>query len=184
MKLDTETSDQLLIQECLLNNRRAQEAMYMKYFDPMFAMCLKYTSDRNVALDIVNRGMLRVFKKIDKFSHKGSLEGWIRKIVFHSLSEYFKKDNRYREHVLLNYRDERLENRVLEKLYYEDLVDLIRYLPNASLKVFKLYVLEGYSHQEIADKVGISEGTSKWHLSNARKKLVELIEKQYDSNVG
>ncbi|HKK87835.1 MAG TPA: sigma-70 family RNA polymerase sigma factor [Saprospiraceae bacterium] len=184
MKLDTNTSDEILVEECLGNNRRAQEALYKKYFDSMFAMCLKYTSNRDVALDIVNRGMLRVFKKIEKFSHKGSLEGWIRKIVFHALSEFFKKDNRYREHVLLNYRDERLENRVLDNLYYEDLIDLIRYLPNSSLKVFKLYVLEGYSHNEIADKIGISEGTSKWHLSNARKKLIELIEKQYDSNVG
>lgn len=184
MKLDTNTSDQILVSECLRNNRRAQESLYKKYFDSMFAMCLKYTSNKDVALDIVNRGMLRVFKKMDKYSHKGSLEGWIRKIVFHSLSEYFKKDNRYRERIVLNYRDERLENRVLEKLYYEDLVDLVRFLPNSSLKVFKLYVFEGFSHQEIAEKIGISEGTSKWHLSNARKKLIELIENQYDSNVG
>jgi RNA polymerase sigma-70 factor (ECF subfamily) len=173
-----------LIRACLKNDRRAQELLYRNYFETMFSMCLRYTQDKEIALDIVNRGMLRVFKKLDKYSFKGSFEGWIRKIIFHSISEYFKKNNKYIKKVSFDLPEQASEESVLDELYYEDLLDMMQYVPESSLRVFKLFVLEGLSHKEIAQELGISEGTSKWHLNNARSKYRSVIEHQLRNHVG
>ncbi len=178
-------SDKELVKGCLGNNRRMQELLYKKYFDSIFAMCLSYTADKDVALEIVNIGMLKVFMKIDKYSFQGSLEGWIKKIVFRCLSEYYKKENKYRNHIILEDRDKIIGQKALNDLYFQDLLELIDKLPQSSSKVFRLFVLEGYSHKEIAKKLSITEGTSKWHLNNARTKLKELVAlSQLNSNVG
>ena len=84
-------SEQDLVAGCVRNERRFQELLYRQYFPKMMGMCMRYTKDRDIAMQIVNNGFLRVFKKIDQFSFKGSLEGWIRRLVYHSVSDYFKK---------------------------------------------------------------------------------------------
>lgn len=178
IKSDTYT-DIDLINGCLKNDRRFQELMYKKYFGKMMQMCYKYTTDRDIAMEIVNDGMLRVFKKIDKYSFKGSFEGWLRKLVFHSLSDYFKKHNKYVHFMVFEDKEEAINAEPLNNLYLEDLVTLIDQLPDNTKKVFQLYAIEGYPHKEIAKTLSISEGTSKWHLSNARKLLQNLI---YKSN--
>ena len=141
----------------------------------MFRMCLRYTSDREEALTIVNNGFLRVFKKLDKYGFKGSLEGWIRRLVFHCLSDHFRGKSKEIHFLEIAERDAPDYVNALSNLYFEDILDLVEKLPPATKEVFILYAIEGFSHKEISMQVGISEGTSKWHLSEARKKMKELL---------
>ena len=161
--------DEKLVAGCAENNRYDQEMLYRKYFDRMLRMCLRYTKDETIALEIINNGFLRVFKKIDRFQGKGSLEGWIRKLVFHALADYFKKASQEIRFLDLEDWDTLPLANPIDKLQYDDLVKLIEELPKATREVFYLYAIEGYTHPEIATLKGISVGTSKWHLSAARK---------------
>lgn len=171
-----EYSEQDLVKGCIENDRYCQELLYRRYFDTMIRMCIRYTEDREIAMEIVNNGFLRVFKKLDTFSFKGSLEGWIRKLVYHSLSEYYKKHSKYLQFIVLEDRDASINEHTLSNIYEEDILKLIDQLPPATKEVFRLFAIEGFSHNEIADMIKISEGTSKWHLSAARKRLKQLIE--------
>lgn len=175
-------TDEELIRGCLKNDRRYQEMLYRKYFATMLRMCMRYTSDREKALEIVNNGFLRVFQKLDTFAFKGSFEGWIRKLVYHSMSDYFKKDNKRLRFLDLEDRDDAVTQQALDNLYVEDIIKLVDKLPPATQKVFKMYAIEGYTHPEISKKINISVGTSKWHLNAARKKLKDLIKENYTTN--
>lgn len=181
LKKRKDYSDEELVHGCVQNSRIYQEVLYRKYFATMMHMCLRYTDDRDKAMEIVNNGFLRVFKKINTFSFKGSLEGWVRKLVYHSLSDYFKKNSKYLHFLVFEERDARVEENALEKFYAEDILKMVDTLPPATQRVFRLYAIEGYTHVEIAKEIDISVGTSKWHLSEARKKLKALI-KQSDQN--
>lgn len=169
-------TDNILIQGCIENDRKSQEMLYKKYFGSMMGMVLRYTSDKEAAQEIINNGFLRAFKKIDTFSHKGSLEGWLRKLVFHSLSEYFKQHNKYLQLLVFEEAERATQEQALHQLYYEDIMKLVGKLPPATRKVFELYAIEGFSHMEISQQVNISIGTSKWHLSAARKQLQQLLQ--------
>ena len=169
-------SEQELVEGCKKNNRTHQEQLYRLYFASMMQMCGPYANDREEAKTIVNDGFLRVFKKIELFTFKGSLEGWIRKLVWHSLSDHFRKRANYLHFLVLEDRDAPLPENTLNELYVEDILKLVDRLPPATQKVFRLYAIEGYTHVEIAKKIDISEGTSKWHLSAARKKLKKMMQ--------
>ena len=119
---------------------------------------------------------MRVFKKIDTYAFKGSLEGWIRKLVYHSLCDHFKENSGKLQVLVFEERDASIHGKVLEQMYFNDLLKLVESLPPATKTVFKLYTLEGLTHPEISDEINISVGTSKWHLSSAREKLKHLIE--------
>jgi len=174
-------TEEALVAGCVKNDRRCQEALYRKYFPKMRSMVARYTDDSEIAMEIINNGFLRVFKKIDTFSFKGSLEGWIRRLVFHSVSDYFKRNSKYNEMIIFEERDAVGSTDLVNKLYMDDLLEIVKSVPKASQKVFILYAIDGYTHPEIADQLGISVGTSKWHLSEARKKLKELLKlHQYD----
>lgn len=167
--------ERALVEGCVQNNRQAQEALYRRFFPAMMAMCLRYTHDREEAMTIVNNGFLRVFQKLHTYSFKGSLEGWIRRLVFHSLSDHFKAQPKNVHFLVFEEADQRADNPALPNLYFEDLLGLVDKLPPATREVFYLFAIEGYSHIEIAEITGISEGTSKWHLHAARTRLKELI---------
>lgn len=170
-------TDEELVNGCVANDRFFQEKLYRKYFASMMSMCMRYTRDKEVAMIIINNGFLRVYKKIELYSYKGSLEGWIRRLVFHSLSDYFKKESRQIRFLELENRDAPINGEGLQNMYLEDLMKMVDLLPPATKNVFTLYAIEGYTHVEISKNIGISEGTSKWHLATARKKLKQLIAK-------
>ncbi len=176
-------TDKEIIQGCCNNDRVFQEILYRKYFYTMMSMCHARVRDDDKAMHIVNDGFLKVFKNIASYSFKGSFEGWIRRIVYHALSDYFKKENKYLSHIFLEEKDDSVRSNSESRLFYDDLLELVNQLPFATAEVFKLYAIEGYNHREIGDKMGISDGTSKWHLSEARKKLKALIYK-YDIYTG
>ena len=141
----------------------------------MMRMCLRYAAGREEAMTIVNDGFLRVFKKIHLYSFKGSFEGWIRRLVWHSLADYYRQQSKYIHFLVFEERDASMEATPLQKLYTSDILRLVDQLPPASQEVFRLYAIEGFTHAEIANQLGISDGTSKWHLSNARQKLKEMM---------
>jgi len=166
-----------LVAGCIRNDRRSQEAFYRKYFPVMLRMVGRYTQDQDEAISILNDGFLRVFKKLDTFSFNGSLEGWVRRLVFNALSDYYRKANRSMRFLVFEDRDKKTDDSVLNDLYFEDLLGYVGQLPDATQRVFHLYAIEGFKHKEIAAMLKISEGTSKWHLSSARKQLQSILNK-------
>ncbi len=168
-------TEQELVDGCADNDRRAQEALYRLFFPEMLHMCRRYTRDEDTAIEIVNNGFLRVFKKIHTFAFKGSLEGWIRRLVYHSMADYYRDNARYLHFLVFEERDDVVQERSHESFYEEDILRAVLKLPPVSQEVFRLYAIEGYSHAEIAQRLSISEGTSKWHLSTGRQKLRELL---------
>lgn len=172
-------TEQELVEGCTANDRRTQEVLYRRFFPEMLRMCLRYTRDEDTAIEIVNNGFLRVFKKIHTFAFKGSLEGWVRRLVYHSMADYYRDNARYLHFLVLEERDQVVQERGHEGFFEEDILRAVRTLPPTSQEVFRLYAIEGYSHAEIAENLHMSEGTSKWHLSTARQKLRDLLNRQW-----
>lgn len=171
-----EFTEEELVAGCASNDRRAQEALYKRFFPEMMRMCMRHTRDENRAIEIVNTGFLRVFKKIHTFAFRGSLEGWIRRLVFHSIADYFRENSRYTHFLVFEEKDDHVPEKCHDSFFEEDILRVVRRLPPVSQEVFRLYAIEGYSHAEISTSLGISEGTSKWHLSTARQRLREHLE--------
>lgn len=166
-----------LIKGCIRNERSAQEKLYKLFYPKMMALVRRYIDSDMQAEEVMNNGYLRAFQKLSQYTFQGSFEGWLRKIIFHAVSDYVKQNCRYNEKVVLVEKDEVVHKDHADKLYYDQLVQLVQALPNATRTVFNMYVMEGFTHREIGDMLGISEGTSKWHLSEGRKILKEKIER-------
>ena len=145
-------------------------------------MVRRYTNDEDKLIDILNNGFLKAFKNIGKYEWKGSFEGWLRKIMFHAVSDYMRSQSKDVKFLVF-------DNEVREQgvpaentLYFDDLMKLIEQLPEMNLKVFQLYAIEGYRHAEIAQILNINDNTSRWYLSEARKQLKQrltMINKRY-----
>lgn len=166
-----------LINGCVRNERTAQEKLYRLFYPRMMGVVRRYIDHYEQAEEVLNNGFLRAFQKIDQYTFQGSFEGWLRKIVFHAVSDYVKQNVRYNEKILLIEKDQYVHKDHADKLYYDQLLELVQSLPDATRSVFNMYVMEGFSHKEIGKMLGISEGTSKWHLSEGRRMLKEKIEK-------
>ncbi len=171
-------TDKEIVEGCSKNDRYFQELVYKQYFPKMLSLCLRYTQDRGKAMEIVNNGFLRVFKKVHTFSSQGSFEGWVRKLVYNSISDYYRKNKKYGETMVFEEKETSQEAKVIGDLYAKDILKYVSKLPPATSKVFELYVLEGFTHAEIGKKLSISDGTSKWHLASARKSLKLMLKQQ------
>ena len=166
-----------LIQGCIRNERGSQEKLYRLFYPKMMALVRRYIDQEMQAEEIMNNGFLRAFQKVKQYNFQGSFEGWLRKIIFHAVADYVKQNTRYTDKILLVEKDEFVHKDHADKLYYDQLVQLVQALPDATRTVFNMYVMEGFTHKEIGNILGISEGTSKWHLSEGRKILKEKIER-------
>ncbi|MCB0401028.1 MAG: RNA polymerase sigma factor [Flavobacteriales bacterium] len=169
-----------IIAGCYQGSRKHQEALYNMYASKMFGVCLTYTRDRDLAQDILHDGFFKVFKKFDKYDSQWNLSSWIRRIIVNTAIDHFRKSNRmtnidFQESVYLagGFDD------VNEISKTDDLSEIINMLPQGAKTVFNLYTVEGYKHQEIADMLDISVGTSKSQLSKAKSVLRELVNKYY-----
>lgn len=167
-----------LIHGCIRNERSAQEKLYHLFYPKMMALVRRYIDSEMQAEEVLNNGYLRAFQKVKQYNFQGSFEGWLRKIVFHAVADYVKQNARYNDNVVMVEKDEYVHKDHADKLYYDQLLSMIHELPDATKMVFNMYVLEGFTHKEIGNLLGISEGTSKWHLSEGRRVLKEKIEKQ------
>jgi RNA polymerase sigma factor (sigma-70 family) len=155
---------------------RAQKITYEKYASRMMAVCLRYVANRDDAEEVLIDGFMRVFDKIAQFRQEGSFEGWVRRVMVTESLMYLRKNKAWRHEIPL-------DDMGLEPDYgwadvnidAETLIRLIAQLPDGYRTVFNLYAIEGYSHAEIAELTGISEGTSKSQLSRARALLQQKV---------
>lgn len=170
-----------LVQLCKQQDRKAQEKLYRDYSEQLFVMCLKYSGSYEEAKDLLQDSFIKIFQHIDQFKGHGSFEGWMTRIVINSA---IKKSRKKGIHLSIseNYSEEITEDLDDEHLSLDFLIKIIQALPEAYRLVFNLYVMEEYSHKEIAEMLGISEGTSKSNLFRARIKLRESIKNHNKSN--
>ena len=164
-----------LIEKCKQGDLKAQSEVYQLFAGKLFALCLKYSKNYQEAQDNLQDGFITIFKKMHQYQFKGSFEGWLKRIVVNTALQKYRKKN-----VLNLISDEfpdKIEVEVDETTVSLDyLLRIIQELPNRYRLVFNMYVLDGYSHREIAEMLEISEGTSKSNLSRARQILKRKVE--------
>jgi RNA polymerase sigma factor (sigma-70 family) len=167
-----------LIEGCKKDERKAQELLYRSFYKVMMNLCVRYTKSEEDSKLVLNTGFLKVFKNIHQFDPaKASLYTWIRTIVVNCCLDHIKSTQRtLAANELQEAEIVHIEPEVNGRMKAEEILLLIRNLPPATQAVFNLYAIEGYGHKEIATLLKISEGTSKWHLSEARKNLKQQIE--------
>lgn len=171
--------DSKVLQGCISGNREHQALLY-KHFSPvMFGICLRYATDYHTAEDILQEGFVKVFNNLTKFRGEGSFEGWMKRIFVNTSIEYYRKAiNQMRMVDIAIVPDPSFDNKIISTLAKEDLLKLIQKLPSGYRAIFNLYIIEGYSHKEIAEMLSISEGTSKSQLARARATLKRMIKEQ------
>lgn len=177
--LTAEPDIETLLDGCRANQRRAQEQLYRQFYRFAMTVALRYSRDEMDAADIISHAFVKVFKSIHSYdSSKGALQTWIKKIVINEGLDHIKARERFSHNVELETVPEpEIRSSVLEQMGADEIMKLIHKLPPATHAVFVLYAVEGYTHRQIAEKLKISEGTSKWHLSEARKSLQQQLSK-------
>jgi RNA polymerase sigma factor (sigma-70 family) len=169
---------QEIIAGCKKGERKAQEKLYKSYYTAMVNLCVRYTRNEHDAIEVLNIAFLKVFNNIQRFDPaKASVYTWIRTIVINSCIDFLKFKGKLVIHQDIGHVSEEIhiDAEAIDKMKLNELLHFIRQLPAATKAVFNLYVMEGYNHNEIGKMLGISEGTSKWHLSEARKTLKQMI---------
>ncbi|HPK09473.1 MAG TPA: sigma-70 family RNA polymerase sigma factor [Saprospiraceae bacterium] len=165
-----------LIQECLANNRTAQRQLFEIYAPKMIIVCRRYVRLDTEAEDVMQEAFVKIFRNLKSFNFEGSFEGWVRKIMINTSLKYISKKHFQNESTTLSeVNEESVEPEILYKLNEEDIMDLIRSLPDGYRHVFNMYIIEGYSHKEIASMLGIEESTSRSQLVKARRILQDKI---------
>lgn len=181
----TKKQTEQLANACVKNDRSAQEALYKLYYADMLRVCNSYLPDKELAKEAFNAGFLKVFQSIKNFDPKqGELGGWIRKIMIYTSVDLCRKELRFNNLVgqVAETDEIFMLPTVLEKLYFEDVLRHIRALSYPARTVFNLSVIDGFSHREIGEQLNISEGTSRWYLSEAKKQLRTLLEANSSGN--
>ncbi|MGV3686652.1 MAG: RNA polymerase sigma factor [Daejeonella sp.] len=189
MNLDHRFTIDSLLEGCKKGDRKAQEHLYKMLAPKMMGVCMRYAKDTYEAEDILQLGFIKVFQKVAEFRGEGSFEGWIRRIMVNSAIESYRKNLRTLNIIDIDeVHDQPQSTFDMSGLELKDLMKLVQQLSNGYRLVFNMYVIEGFSHKEIAKELGISEGASKSQLSRARSILKEKILKMeglnYASNIG
>ncbi len=153
--------------------------MYKQFYGPMMSLCLRYTRNEEDAIEVLHNGFLKVFKHLATYNaSKASLYTWIKTIMVNSAIDFIRTRQKFKNQVALKegYEAGSIDNDAIQRMGSVEVLKLIRQLPTATQTVFNLYVVEGYNHREIGEILGISDGTSKWHLSEARRQLKQLLQ--------
>tara|TARA_Y100000782_G_C10188226_1_gene268271 strand:+ start:6797 stop:7384 length:588 start_codon:yes stop_codon:yes gene_type:complete len=169
-----------IIQRCCAGNSRAQKQLYKLFAAKMYAICLRYMKNKMEAEDVLQEGFIRTFKKIDTYNRKGSFEGWMKTIFINVALRQLDKNKKLNQQLPI---EDVIDLTVpqatisFENLDYKDLIQMVSELPDGYRIVFIMYAIEGFTHEEIANHLNISQGTSKSQLSRARSLLRAKIEK-------
>jgi RNA polymerase sigma factor (sigma-70 family) len=172
-----------LIKGCIAGERRMQQELYSRFSPKMYAVCLRYAGKADDAEDILQDGFIKIYKNLDKYRGDGSFEGWIRRIFVNTAIEHFRRKTHLQ--TIGEQEDNTIESKAfnaLDNLAEKDILKIIQQLSPGYRTVFNMYVVEGFTHKEIADSLGISEGTSKSQLARARVILQEMV-KEYTDRV-
>lgn len=169
-----------LISDCIKGDRQAQSMLYAMFGPKMFIVCLRYAKNKEEAEEILQEGFLKAFRFLHQFKNEGSLEGWIRKIMVNCALQKLRNRSKMAPVISIESYHEAFafENFTESNITSKELLKLVVLLPPAYKAVFNLFVFEGYKHREIAEILGISEGTSKSNLADARAFLQkQMIQK-------
>lgn len=172
-----------LIALAVENNRHAQQKIYSKFSSKMLGVCRQYIKDIHQAEDIMITAFMKVFTNLKNFEHKGSFEGWIRRIMVNECISFIRVQKKVKFIEDEEWFEESFNN-IDSQFTVEEIQFLIDNLPDGYKMIFNLYAIEGYQHKEIAEMLKISEGTSKSQLSHAKKMLQEQINKTKKYNNG
>lgn len=165
-----------LIRSVASGNRAAQKELYQSYFGKMSGIAIRYTRTKEEAYEVLNDAFMKVFRSIHTYKGNGQLSAWIYKIVLNTTYAYARKNYKIKEiKTELLPQDKTVENDAISNLGLEMIYEKIQKLPDAHRSVFSMYVLDNLKHKEIAEKLKISVGTSRWYLSTARTQLQELL---------
>ena len=176
-------TEQDIIAGCRKNNRAVQEHLYKQYYCVFLKVCARYAKSMQDAEQLLNDGFLKVFTQIDKFGNTGSFEGWMKRVMVNTCLDYLRS-NYLKEEMTMHVNAMPVEesnlsvsNEGLENIEFRALLSIIQCLPSMTRTVFNLFVFEGFNHKEISEQLDISEGTSHWHVHQARNMLQKKIKK-------
>jgi RNA polymerase sigma factor (sigma-70 family) len=170
-----------LLALCLKHDRKAEYELYRISYGYLMSICMRYARDKDSASEALNMGYLKILNNLSTYKPDIPFKAWIRRIMVNTLIDEFRKNRREKE--TLTYVEDYFDtadysevNEALSRLSYAQIMEEVEKLPEATRRVFNLYVIDGFSHREIATMLGISEGTSKWHVNAARQKLRSELE--------
>lgn len=178
MNLHDSPSLKKIIGQCCQGQSKAQYELFKHTYPYAMGICARFSSGPEEAKEILNDGFLKVFTQIKRYSPDLSFAGWLRRILINTAIDHYRKNKKYNDqHVEIVHEVDRPDaEKTLSQLHAEDILKLVQCLPPAYRMVFTLHVVEAFSHKEIAEKLGISVGTSKSNLSKARLKLQQALE--------
>lgn len=176
--------DEQLIRQCIQGNRKAQIRLYDLCYGYMMSICIRYCKDKHEAGSRLNLSFLKVLQHLEQFDQSGSFKAWVSRITLRSIIDEFRSQQRhYQHHVYYEQftsdmdQPYEADSHLAYDVDIDYLMSVINKLPEMPRQVFNLFAIDGYGHKEIADLLGISEGTSKWHVHEARKKIREALVK-------
>jgi RNA polymerase sigma-70 factor (ECF subfamily) len=175
------SNDKLVVEACIREERVAQRQLYEQFAGKLYAVSLRYMKSRDEAQDVLQDAFIKIFKNLHSFRFDCPLEAWLKRIVINTALKAIQKRGQMPTIDIVDYHgeyDESPGNLGLENLKMETLLGLISELPEGCRTVFNLYAIEGFKHQEIAEALNVTEGTSKSQFSRARMLLIEKIEKE------
>jgi RNA polymerase sigma factor (sigma-70 family) len=170
-------TDADLIEGCISGNRRMQAELYQRFAAKMYGVCLRYAGNAEEAEDILQEGFIKIYNKIASFRREGSFEGWVRRVFVNTAIEHYRRKIYLQP--ITAHEEATIEGKylsVLDSLAEKDIIQLVQQLSPGYRTVFNMYVVEGYTHKQIAEELGISEGTSKSQLSRAKQILQDLVQ--------
>jgi len=177
--------DQHLIKQCIKGDRKAQLRLYDQCYSYMMSICFRYCKDKSEAGSRLNLAFLKVLQNLEQFDNTGSFKGWVSKITLRSIIDEFRSQQKhYQNNVYSGQISDELKwpheemNHIAEEINLDHLMAVVNQLSPMDKQVFNLFAIDGYGHKEIAVMLNISEGTSKWHVHEARKKLKETLLKE------
>jgi len=170
-------TDEQLVKECVSGNTLAQRTFYDLFSKKMMGVCLRYTNNVDEAQDVLQDGFIKIFNKLPDFESKGSLEGWVRRIIVNTALDQYRKNKKHQNDVDVDVVGYKLEKKeyIIESLTAEYLLKMIQTIPEGYRIVFNLFAIEGYSHKEIAERLGVTESTSKSQYSRAKSLLRQMV---------
>jgi RNA polymerase sigma factor (sigma-70 family) len=171
-------TDEEIVDGCLKKNTIAQKLLYDKFAKKMMGVCLRYCDNQEEGEDVLQNGFINVFENISSYKGTGSLEGWVRKIVVNTALTSIRKNKKMKHNIELEQVEYTLasSNDMVDSFAVKELLKIIQTLPVGFRTVFNLYAIEGYSHKEIGEMLGISEGTSKSQYSRAKAWLQKIVQ--------
>jgi|SRR6185503_2258979 len=176
----TAITEMQLIEGCVANCRKSQEQLYKRYYHPMLALCFRYSRSQEDAIEILHEGLLKVYQNIEDFDpSRAALFTWIHTIMVRTSIDFLRRKKS--ETIIVEWNDSNepaIHPEIIIDRSAEEILYFLKQLPEMSATVFNLHVVEGYKHKEISRMLDISEGTSKWHLSEAKKQLINCFENE------